>query len=77
MFATATPSGQPSRCARTVPLETVNRRLFNIAVSLGLFAILVCSGYLAVHYRHEIIASLQAANVTAVRYETVGMLSVP
>jgi hypothetical protein len=77
MSAIATPSPQPACCGRTTASGAIVRRSDQILATLCLFAILVCGGYLAVHCRHDITGSLQAVNLTAVRYETVGMLSVP
>ncbi len=73
-----TASGRQSACfSITTCPESIARRYSNIAIFLGLFAILICGIYAAVHYRGDIAASLRALNLAAVRYETVGMLSVP
>jgi hypothetical protein len=77
MSAIAARGRVPPRYTGTSRQTPVTRKPSSFAAWLGLFAILICVGYLAVHYRHEIVASLQSVNVTAVRYKTVGMLSVP
>jgi hypothetical protein len=72
MSASAAPSREPSCRAKTPA-----RRSGPVLASLCLFAILTCGACLALHYRHDIAASLEAVSLTAVRYKTVGMLSVP